>query len=116
MKTTITTIIQLSILCTLILTHTYANAQSFYKWVDSNGSTHYTKTPPPKHVKKQGQVETYGFNVSTSNHSASTAPTDGSSQQTTEQPKSEQNTVSTPPVESAPTPNKAQTTEKVSTD
>lgn len=34
-------------------------AQSFYKWVDAQGSTHYTLTPPPKSVQNMGQVKTY---------------------------------------------------------
>ncbi|XID74248.1 DUF4124 domain-containing protein [Alkanindiges sp. WGS2144] len=33
-----------------------ANAQAFYKWVDKDGSTHYTQTPPPgsrgKNIKR----------------------------------------------------------------
>lgn len=33
-------------------------AQHFYKWVDKNGSTHYTLTPPPKNAKKQGRIFT----------------------------------------------------------
>ena len=40
-------------------------AQDFYKWVDQKGTTHYTKTPPPKHAKKQGQVATSGIPRST---------------------------------------------------
>lgn len=40
-------------------------AQPYYKWIDAKGSTHYTRTPPPKGAKKQGQVETYGSNTST---------------------------------------------------
>ena len=35
------------------------HAQDFYKWVDHNGSTHYTKTLPPKNVKKLGSISTY---------------------------------------------------------
>ena len=34
-------------------------AQSFYKWVDQHGSTHYTTTPPPKNAKKLSKVDTY---------------------------------------------------------
>ncbi|MFV8194035.1 DUF4124 domain-containing protein [Acinetobacter soli] len=34
-------------------------AQSYYKWIDAQGSTHYTKTPPPEGAKKQGKVDTY---------------------------------------------------------
>ena len=37
-----------------------ASAQEFYKWVDSQGSTHYTTTPPPKNAKKLATVDTYG--------------------------------------------------------
>ena len=44
---------------------TQTSASEFYKWVDANGSTHYTKTPPPKNAKKKGKVETFGVNTST---------------------------------------------------
>lgn len=36
----------------------HGHAQHFYKWVDKNGSTHYTLTPPPKNAKKQGRIFT----------------------------------------------------------
>lgn len=36
----------------------HSHAQHFYKWVDKNGSTHYTLTPPPKNAKKQGRIFT----------------------------------------------------------
>lgn len=35
------------------------HAQDFYKWVDANGSTHYTSTPPPKNAKRLGSISTY---------------------------------------------------------
>ena len=44
---------------------TQTSASEFYKWVDANGSTHYTKTPPPKNAKKKGKVETFGVSTST---------------------------------------------------
>ena len=34
-------------------------AQDFYKWVDANGSTHYTLSPPPHNTKKLGSISTY---------------------------------------------------------
>lgn len=48
---------------TFLSTQTFAS--EFYKWVDANGSTHYTKTPPPKNAKKKGKVETFGVSAST---------------------------------------------------
>ncbi|ATO18703.1 DUF4124 domain-containing protein [Acinetobacter sp. LoGeW2-3] len=36
-------------------------ADQYYKWVDTKGVTHYTKTPPPHNAKKAGKVETYGW-------------------------------------------------------
>lgn len=42
----------------LFLSH-HAHAQNFYKWVDKNGSTHYTVTPPPANAKRVGNVATY---------------------------------------------------------
>lgn len=40
-------------------------AKEFYKWVDSNGSTHYSANPPPKNARHKTKVETYGHPVST---------------------------------------------------
>lgn len=37
---------------------TWAN-DTFYKWVDRNGTTHYTLTPPPKGSKSLGKMQTY---------------------------------------------------------
>lgn len=34
-------------------------AQDFYKWIDKNGTTHYTKNPPPKGAKSVDSVNTY---------------------------------------------------------
>ncbi|WP_373431922.1 DUF4124 domain-containing protein [Acinetobacter soli] len=50
-------------------------AQSYYKWIDAQGSTHYTKTPPPKGAKKQGKVDTYSSTSSTSAATSSPAST-----------------------------------------
>ena len=68
----------LSIFYSQVLFSTTLYAQSFYKWIDKNGSTHYTKTPPPKNSKNLGQVETYGYRTST------TTPTDASSESVTQ--------------------------------
>lgn len=50
-------------LASLLLFSLNSHAQEFYKWVDSNGSTHYTTTPPPKNkgVKQKGKINTYGW-------------------------------------------------------
>lgn len=45
----------------LVMSSTSSFAKTYYKWVDSQGSTHYTTTPPPKSAKKQGKVDTYGW-------------------------------------------------------
>lgn len=34
-------------------------ADTYYKWVGKDGSTHYTLTPPPKGAKALGKMETY---------------------------------------------------------
>ena len=47
-------------------------AQQYYKWVDHQGSTHYTETPPPKNAKNKTTITTYGHHVSPS--APSTAP------------------------------------------
>ena len=36
----------------LLFCSTQNHAQQYYKWVDANGSTHYTTTPPPKGAKR----------------------------------------------------------------
>ena len=53
-----------SLLATLMLVSTTNFAQDYYKWVDSQGTTHYTKTPPPKSSKNLGKVATQGFHNS----------------------------------------------------
>lgn len=39
----------------------HVSAAEYYKWVDAKGTTHYTKTPPPKSSKKVKTVATYGW-------------------------------------------------------
>jgi len=51
----------ISISTAFILLSPSSFAQDYYKWVDSKGSTHYTKTPPPASAKKKAKVETYGW-------------------------------------------------------
>lgn len=34
-------------------------AQSFYKWTDDKGATHYTQTPPPQKIVKKVAVSTH---------------------------------------------------------
>ena len=53
----------------------YTQAQNFYKWVDANGSTHYTTTPPPKNAKKLGSVNTINDTPSGSSYKAPTPET-----------------------------------------
>ena len=45
----------------LAMSTTQSFAKTYYKWVDNQGSTHYTTTPPPKTAKKKGKVDTYGW-------------------------------------------------------
>ena len=53
---------------TAILIHsTQSQAQQYYKWMDKNGSTHYTTTPPPKSAKHLNKVSTYGSQPSIKN-------------------------------------------------
>ena len=33
-----------------------ASADTFYKWVDKSGSTHYTQTPPPRNLAKKAKT------------------------------------------------------------
>ena len=68
---------------------TQSFAKQYYKWVDANGSTHYTTTPPPKNVKKQGKVETYGAArntyVAPTSNNTSTPPNNDTNQQSNQQ-------------------------------
>ena len=66
------------------------SAKEYYKWVDRNGSTHYTTTPPPKNARHQGKVDTYGASRNSS------APAAQSESQTAAEP--------TAPVVPAPPP------------
>jgi len=50
----------LSLIAPILLSSPMVQAKEYYKWVDQNGSTHYTATPPPKTAKKKGKIETYG--------------------------------------------------------
>ncbi|MDN5513139.1 MAG: DUF4124 domain-containing protein [Acinetobacter sp.] len=47
------------VLSLILLASACIHAQDFYKWVDANGSTHYTSTPPPKNAKRLGSISTY---------------------------------------------------------
>ena len=49
----------LFVLGCIATTPVVAAEKNFYKWVDKNGSTHYTTTPPPSTAKRLGKVETY---------------------------------------------------------
>lgn len=60
---------------TFLLCSSQNYAQQYYKWVDANGSTHYTTTPPPKGAKRLDKVSTYG------NSHQSTNPTNQQSHQ-----------------------------------
>lgn len=60
-----------------------ASAQTFYKWVDKAGSTHYTQTPPPGSLAKKAktvQVDdvtpapNYSNNTSNTNNASDAAP------------------------------------------
>lgn len=57
---------RITLACALIGSSAALWAKDYYKWVDANGSTHYTTTPPPKSVQKKGKVQTYGWNNSAS--------------------------------------------------
>ncbi|KKW81988.1 DUF4124 domain-containing protein [Acinetobacter bereziniae] len=50
-----------TIFALLSVTTATSHAKQYYKWVDSNGSTHYTTTPPPKNARNKTKVDTYGY-------------------------------------------------------
>ena len=45
--------------CVVILMTTNSYAQSFYKWTDEQGATHYTQTPPPEKFIKKIAISTH---------------------------------------------------------
>lgn len=90
-------ILLLPVLCLMSMSHVYA--QSFYKWVDEHGTTHYTETPPQtkKGVKTKGQVKTYGQTAQGSNQMPVTLPTKNDVEQA-KQPVAENKTTPTIPL------------------
>lgn len=64
-----------------------ASAQNFYRWVDANGSTHYTTTPPPKGSKNVGKVTTFAGAPQTQVQNRTNAPAEPPAEAQTEQPK-----------------------------
>lgn len=94
------------------------HTQNFYKWVDANGSTHYTTTPPPKNAKKLGAVNTINDTPSGSHYSPPPATNNevqqaSPVQRTAPQPENEENNrapnagerITLPPLQSDPTEN-----------
>lgn len=61
MKISFLTALSLSCAISLGICSSSASAIQYYKWVDAKGTTHYTKTPPPKTAKKATTVDTYGW-------------------------------------------------------
>ncbi|USP40003.1 DUF4124 domain-containing protein [Acinetobacter sp. XS-4] len=51
----------------ILIYSSQSQAQQYYKWMDKNGSTHYTTTPPPKSAKHLNKVSTYGSQSSVKN-------------------------------------------------
>lgn len=54
----------------LLALNTSSFAKDYYKWVDAQGSTHYTTTPPPKAkgIKERGKIQTYGATNNSATH------------------------------------------------
>lgn len=97
--------------CALLSSSASLWAKDYYKWVDANGSTHYTTTPPPKSAQKKGKIQTYGWANSPSSQSTNTAvPIAKEAAKTAQQAvdeKANPPAVTTPPIPSAtaaPTP------------
>jgi hypothetical protein len=70
----IRTVFVSTIFTLLSMTTVSSHAKQYYKWVDSNGSTHYTTTPPPKNARSKTKVDTYGYRGSSSATTNQTAP------------------------------------------
>lgn len=82
-------------------------AQKFYKWMDANGSTHYTTTPPPKNARNVSQVHTYNDN---SRSTSTTTPPPSTSPQPTSTPSEPKSSRPAPAKPEAPTSPPAETT------
>lgn len=63
-----------TIFALLSVTAATSHAKQYYKWVDSNGSTHYTTTPPPKNARSKSKVDTYGYRGSSTPTNQQNAP------------------------------------------
>ncbi len=61
-----------AIITAILVCSTQSQAEQYYKWVDKNGSTHYTTTPPPKGAKHLNKVSTYGTQPSVKNPTSNT--------------------------------------------
>ena len=71
----------LSALFSALVLSTTVQAQTFHKWVDKDGSTHYTLTPPPPHAKPVGKVPTYSDKPSQQNvNTSQTTPSNNDEQ------------------------------------
>ena len=67
MKTPMIRLSCLSASLILIFATSSVSAKQYYKWVDANGSTHYTTTPPPKGAKRLDKISTYGSSTQNTN-------------------------------------------------
>lgn len=84
-------------LSSFLLTSTITQAQSFHKWVDQNGSTHYTLTPPPANAKKVSQVATYSDRTTyTAPTTEEAKPNNQNTENTNQTPTNERTTTSEP--------------------
>lgn len=52
----VTPMLRIFLLATAVLSLSVANAGQVYKWVDKDGRTHYTNTPPPEAAQQERQV------------------------------------------------------------
>lgn len=79
---------------TLLLCSSQNYAQQYYKWMDKNGSTHYTTTPPPKGAKRLDKVATYGNHQTTQVTTPETQAPQTTAPTTTQQPPQNTNKAS----------------------
>ncbi|WP_180101274.1 DUF4124 domain-containing protein [Acinetobacter sp. YH12151] len=94
MKISFLTALSLSCAISLGICSSSASAIQYYKWVDAKGTTHYTKTPPPKTAKKATTVDTYGWKNSAPTPprtSETEAQTKNSAQEQLQQPQIPEN-------------------------
>ena len=74
----------ITIFCLLSHVMHSSHAQDFYKWIDKNGTTHYTLNQPPTSANKVNKITTYGEKINSKDTSKKSEKNNSPSQNTDE--------------------------------